>query len=171
MKTPRSIAVVAVALTIGFLAARWTTAQPAAPAGKKPTTDVNMAMEQLESFVKYLSDTGQTNILERFNEYETASIIIRKSGEMGIKVHLLHALREGRTNDVMRIMEPQLAADAVGFVYSYRELPNSLREKVDFTAFNEAREYCSQYPIKNDELHFNEAVTNALKIMDGLFKK
>ena len=66
MKTSRTLPLVGVALIIGFLAARWCTAQSAQQASRKepPTHDFG-ALHQWESFVLYLQETKQTNTLQR----------------------------------------------------------------------------------------------------------
>jgi len=78
MKTSRAFALAAAALVTGFLAAHWFGAQaPQKPASKEPASYDFGALQRLESFVSYLHDTKQTNTLQRFNDYSTASLSLR----------------------------------------------------------------------------------------------
>ena len=148
----RTVVLTVVALVIGFLAARWSFAQPAElpPQTKNQTQTTTYWFHQLESFVCYLNDTKQTNTLQRFNDYSNVSIVSRSSADLGVKLHILYALRSGRTNEVIRLLELQMTSDVVGFAAGYRELPAPIREKVGLTEFREARDYCHSYSVSSE---------------------
>src|SRR5207245_6472102 len=97
MKTSRVFALIALALSIGFVAAHWSVAQTEAPApSKRPVTgDSNPALDRLIALLSYLETNQQTNALKLFNEYPNASIALRNSADIGVTLHILMALREG----------------------------------------------------------------------------
>ena len=166
MKTSRSFALVSAALVIGFLAARWSFAQPGQPSSKESATDYYIGFHQLESFVAYLQDTKQTNALQRFYEYSNVTIASRSSADLGVRLHLLYQLRNGRTNEVIRMLEQQTRSDVVGFAASYRELPAALRVKIGLTALREARDYCRKYPVKSEHADVDEILSKAFTLLD-----
>src|SRR5258708_6360084 len=167
MKTLRAIALVATALVIGFLAARWCAAQSVRqPSGKEPATDSYVALHELESFVTYLQDTKQTNTLQRFNEYSTATIVSQNSADLGVTVAILQRLRDGRTNEAFELLEGRVSTDIVGFVASYRELPASLREKMSLKPVQYARDYRAKFPFKHRYPKVDQGVAEAFKILD-----
>lgn len=163
MKTSRTLALVGFALTIGFLVTRWSIAQSATNA---TVTDVYFGLHQLESFVTYLQDTKQTNLLKRFNDYSNASIASQMSAEMGVTTAILTRLQDGRTNEAIRLLESRLTGNAVGFVASYRELPASVRETVSLTSLKYARDYCSKFHVKESQPDLDQIVANAFKLLD-----
>jgi len=128
MKTSRAFALAAAALAIGFFSARWCAARPSdQPPAREPSYDFG-ALQQLESFVTYLQDTKQTNILQRFNDYSNSSNASQQYADLGVTLAILQRLRGGRTNQAYHLLEGQLDADIVGVATSYRQLPASLRE-------------------------------------------
>lgn len=167
MKTSRVFVLTAVALVVGFIAARWSMAQPSQrPSSKESAPDNYVGLHQLESFVGYLQDTKQTNTLQRFNDYANATIVSQSSADLGVRLHILYELRRGRTNEAVRMLELQMRSDVVGFAASYRELPVGVREKVGLTAFKEARDYCRKYPPKSGQPDLDEILANAFKLLD-----
>jgi hypothetical protein len=168
MKTARSLAFVTAALLIGFFAARWSAAQTATPPARAESkTDYNFGLRELESFVSYLQDTGQTNALQRFRNYSNASLVSQKSADLGMNVAILQRLRDGRTNEAMALLENKVSGDIVGFVASYRELPASVREKVSLKPLELARDYRARFPFKHRYPNMDEGVVEALKILDA----
>jgi len=163
MKTSRVSVLTALALLIGLIAACWCMAQPS---HTEPATDNSIGSHQLESFVDYLQDTKQTNTLQRFNDYANVTIVSRSSADLGVRLHILDDIRNGRTNEAIRMLELQMRSDAVGFAASYRELPLGLRGKVGLTALREARDYCRKYPTENGQPDLDEILTNAFKLLD-----
>ena len=167
MKTSRAFALAGAALTAGFLVARWCIAQPSSQApSKEPATDSYIGLHQLESFVAYLEDTKQTNILQRFNEYSTVTIASQKSADLGVTVAILQRLRDGRTNEAFELIEGRLSTDIVGFVASYRELPPSIRAKMSLKPIEYARDYRTKFPFKHRYPSMDEGVASAFKILD-----
>lgn len=168
MKTLRAIALAMAALAIGFLAARWCTAQPSnhVPAKAPDRYDFG-AMQQLVSFLSYLKDTGQTNTLQRFNDYMNASLASRHNADLGIILSVLQRLRDGRTNEAYGLLEVQLDGNIVGLVASYRNLPASARGPADLKILGEAKDYRAKYPFKHQYPNMDEEMADAFKILDG----
>lgn len=165
MNKLNTFALVSLSAVIGFLAAQWSIAQPATHS-TNATTDPYFAMDQLESFVGYLQDNNQTNILSRFNVYSDATIVSQMSADMGVTAAILMRVRDGRTNDVIKLLESRLTADAVGFSTSYRQLPVSIREKVSLLPLKKAREYCAKFKVKEHDAELDKIVANAFNLLD-----
>ena len=172
MKTPHVFALATAALGIGFLTARWCTAQPSVqpPAVKatcnEPANYDFGSMEQLASFIAYLQATGQTNTLQRWHDLTAASLAARHSVDMGMTLAILERLRDGRTNQACELLEGQLDADIVCFVASYRELPTSAREQPGLKVLNWARDYRAKNPFKAQYPYADDGVADAFKILD-----
>ncbi|HZQ46467.1 MAG TPA: hypothetical protein VFC07_05605 [Verrucomicrobiae bacterium] len=167
MKTSRAFALVATALIVGFLAARWCAAQPPRqPSSKKSATDDYVALHQLEPFVAYLQETKQTNILQRFGDYLNTTIVSEKSADLSWALHVLQGLRNGHTNDAFELLEGRVRTDIIFFAASYRELPAPLREKVSLKILGYARDYRAKFPFKSRFPNAGEGVAEAFKILD-----
>jgi len=167
MKTSRAFAIAAVALAVGFFAARWCAAQPSnQPATKEPASYDFGALQQLESFVNYLQDTKQTNTLQRFNDYMNASLASQHYSELGVNLAILQRLRDGRTNQVYELLEGRLDSDIIGFVGSYRELPAAAREQPGLKVLGWARDYRAKHPFKFPYPNVDNKVVDALKLLD-----
>jgi hypothetical protein len=168
MKTSRVFIFVAMALVLGFLATRWCFAQPAdGSSNKQSKEDYYIGLNELTSFVNYLEETKQTNTLKRFNDYCNATIVSQHNANLGVRLHVLDHLRNGRTNEAMRLLELQMKSDVVGFAASYRELPPSIREKVGMTAMREARDYCKKYPATGSATNVDQYLENAFTVLDA----
>src|SRR5215469_12909977 len=103
---PRTFALVFLSLAIGFLAARWCAAQSAHSTTHQDSKDYDFgALQQLESFVSHLQKTGQTNTLQRFNDYSNASLASQNNAELGVTFAVLQRLRDGRTNEACQLLE------------------------------------------------------------------
>jgi hypothetical protein len=167
MKTSRAFALVAAALVAGFLTARWCAAQPSnQPSSKEPASYDFGALQQLESFLTYLQDTKQTNILQRFNDYSNASLASRHYADLGVTLAILQRLRDGRTNQAYELLEGNLDADIIGFAASYRELPASLRGQTSLKVLGWARDYHAKHPSQHPSQIIDDGVANAFKILD-----
>jgi hypothetical protein len=167
MKISRGFILISAALVLGFLAARWCAAQSANPQSARETKgDYAVAVRQLESFVTYLQETKQTNVLERFNNYMNTSLATQQSADLGLTLAILQRLRDGRTNSAMELLEGRLNSDITGFVAVYRELPTSLREKMSLKPLAYAREYRVKFPFKHKYPIVDEGVVEALKVLD-----
>jgi hypothetical protein len=166
MKTSHAFAFAAVTLAVGFLAARWCAAQPSnQPPTKEPSSYDFGALQQYESFVAYLQDTKQTNILQRFNDYSNASLVSQHCADLGVTLTILKAMREGGTNQVYKLLETRLDADIVGFATSYRQLSASLQERGSLEALRLARDYRAKYPSPYHWQVADDAVAAAFKIL------
>ena len=140
MKTTRSLAFIAAALIIGFSAARWGAAQSTRqPSPGEPKTDYAFGLRELESFLSHLKDTKQTNTLRRFNDYSNATVVSQHSADLGVTVAILQRLRDGRTKEAIELLEGRVSTDIIGMVACYRELPDSIREKVSLKSLEHAR--------------------------------
>lgn len=167
VKTARISACVAVVLLVVILGARWSLAQTAGKlSSKQKAPDPSLSYEQLVAFVTHLQDTGQTNTLRLFNDCSNAFLAQQHSAYLGIRTRILLYLREGRTNEAIRLLEMQLTTDAVGFAASYRELPGPLRERLSLSALEHARDYCSQYQVKSTNAEIARIEANAFSLLD-----
>ena len=115
----------------------------------------------------HLQETGQTNTIQRFNEYCNATIASRNSAELGVTMAILMRLRAGSTAEAVQLLETRLTSDVVGFAASYRELPPSIRDKVGLAPLKDARDYCSKYHVKESTPDLNQVVSNAFKLLDA----
>jgi hypothetical protein len=167
MKKTRAFALAAAALAVGFFAAHLCFAQPSGQTPeKKPVRYDFGAMQQLESFVTYLNETKQTNILQRFNDYTTASLASQHSADLARTMIILKSLRDGRTNQAYDLLEGQLSGDIIAFVAIYRELPASAREQPGLKILELARDYRAKYPFKHPDQILNDGVADAFKILN-----
>jgi len=167
MKTSRAFGLAAAALAIGFLAARWCAAQPSnQPPAREPASYDFGALQQVESFVTHLQNTGQTNTLQRFNDYLNASIAARHYADLGMNLAILQRLRDGRTNQVYELLEGRLNSDIIGFVASYRDLPASQREQPGLKVLGLVRDYRAKHPFKFPYPNMNDKVADAFKVLD-----
>jgi hypothetical protein len=149
MKTKHVIAI-GLIVAIGFAVARWSSAQTNSSAKRAITGDNNPAMDRLVALVSYLDAKHDTNGLNLFNEYAYASIALNHSAEMGTKLHVLKELREGKTNDAIRLLEITLDGDIVGFAFSYKELPQSQKEWLSLIPLSDAQSYREKFPSKDE---------------------
>jgi hypothetical protein len=81
-------------------------------------------------------------------------------------VAILQRLRDGRTNEAFELLEGRLSGDVAGFVASYRELPDSLREKVSVKSVEYARDYRAKFPYKHRYPQIDQSVAEAFKSFD-----
>src|SRR5262245_45472899 len=130
VKAARIFACAGLVLVGALLGAHWSWAQTAKPSSKPKTPPSNVALEQLTAIVTHLQDTGQTNTLRLFDDYSNAFLAQQHSADLGVTTWVLLRLREGRTNEAIRVLESRLKGDAVAFAASFRDLPGPLREKL-----------------------------------------
>ena len=167
MKTSRAFALAMAALIASFVMAHWCAAQPSSqPASREPASYDFGALQQLESFVTYLQETKQTNILQRFDDYSNASIASRQYADLGVTLLVLRELRNGRTNQVYELLEDQMNSDIIGFAASYRDLPASLRDQTSLKVLGQAREYHAKYPSQSHSQIIDDGVAKAFKVLD-----
>lgn len=167
MKTSRAFGLAAAALVVGFIAARLCVAQPSSQTPRKDPASYDFgALEQFRSFVTYLQDTKQTNTLERFNDYATASLASQHYADLGVTLASLQRLRDGRTDQAYELLEGRQDTGIVGFVASYRQLPTSVRDQPGLKILQQARDYRVRFPFKHRYPSVDEGVADAFKILD-----
>lgn len=167
VRVTRLSACLALALIGALLCVRWSAAQTAGKPARKPNVpDPNLAFEQLVGFVNHLQNTGQTNALRLFDDYSHAFLAQQHSAQLDTTAWTLLRLREGRTNEVIRMLELQLTSEAISFVTSFRNLPGPLREKLSLTPLGHARDYCSQYHVKSTNAEIAQIEANAFALLD-----
>jgi hypothetical protein len=168
MKTSRAFTLATAALIIGFFTARWCAAQPSnQPPAKEPTSYDFGAVQQLYSFVSYLQQTGQTNILQRFNDYLNATQASQQYADLGVTAHILYMMRTGQTELAYNVLEGQLNVNIAGFAAAYRQLPASLRDQSNLTALKDAKFYRLKYPFQPDSQLEASELANAFKLLDA----
>ncbi len=167
MKTARTCIFIAAAIAAGFLAARWCAAQPSDRLPGKQSTNYDFgALDQLSAFVAHLQEAKQTNILHRFNDFETASLTSRQLADLGVTLAILQRLRDGRTNEAYELLEGRLDVDIVSFVQGYRDLPPASQDQRSLKTLVRAREYRAKYPFKHRYPNLDEGVAEAFKLLD-----
>lgn len=167
MKRLRVIALVAAALVAGFFAVRWCGAEPPnRSATKEPAGYDFGGLHELESFVRYLQDSKQTNTLRRFGNYSNARMAAENYADLAVTLRILQNLRDGRTNQAYELLEGKLDSDIIGFVASYRELPQSAPENPGLRLLGSAREYRANYPFRHRYANVDEGVADAFKVLD-----
>lgn len=166
MKILHAFALAAAALAIGFLTAHWCSARPTNQPPSKESKSYDFgALQQYESFINYLRDTKQTNVLQRFKNYSNASLASRLYAHLGGTLLILRSLRDGRTNQAYELLEGDLDADIVGFATSYRQLPPSLRNQTSLKILGMAKDYRTKHPPKYGTKIEDEAVAEAFKLL------
>jgi hypothetical protein len=168
MKTSRIFILIALTFSIGFVAARWSAAQSKdRPPSKSPMMcGNNQALDRMNALVSYLEVNKQTNALKLLNEFLNASIALQQSADMGVMLHILMELHEGRTNDAMEMLEGQLDTDIIGFAASYKELPETQRDALSLHSLTEAQWYRSKFPHKHRYQNVDEGVARAFELLD-----
>ena len=128
--------------TLGLLALCWSHAQLPShplkviypPTGKEIHT---LRLDQHNALLAQLEAAGQTNAIELFRQYRCACGADDASSELGHTVTALRYLREGRTNEAIRLLEQHLSAYANMMCNSYGCLnaTNHGRVNLDNLAF------------------------------------
>jgi hypothetical protein len=165
MKTTRSFALIASAFCVGLVAAWWSSAQPTTPAKKPVTGNSNPSLDRLNALVSYLEANKQTNSLKLFYEYSNASIALQHSADIGMMLHILMALREGRTTNAIELLEGRLDTDIIGFAASFKEMPQEQREWLGLHSLSEARWYRDKFPHKHPYQNVDDGVAQAFKLL------
>jgi hypothetical protein len=162
-KTTRNLFLIALGLGIGFFAARWSSAQSGNRVVEKSSpANFSLALDQMNLLISYLQANKDTNALTLFNNFETASIAIQESGEMGVTLHTLMAIREGRTNDAIQLMQIQLSGEIVAVASMYRDTPESQRQSFSLSALDQAKWYYNKFSFKPDA-----GIAHAFEVLDG----
>jgi hypothetical protein len=169
MKTVIYVSCLILAGSVGFFAARLCVAQPAnLPSNKKPADSQNsLGMDELVQLLSNLQETKQTNTSKLFSSYLNASLTIQHLGDISTTLITLKSLREGRTNEVVDLLECQLDADIIGFAASYRDLTAAQREKINLKLLQTCYDYRSKFPHRwPDHPEMDGYLTNAFSLLN-----
>ncbi len=167
MKTAFTFALLGLALGIGFLAARWSQAEPATRvSGQKLTANDDIAFEGYVSLVNYLRDTKQTNALKQLNDFLSDSRALQHAANVSVTVSILKGLRKGRTNQALQFLEWHLDMEIAQFGSEYSTLPASIQKQMDLRALQRARDYRAQFPFLNPDPNLAEDASNSFTILD-----
>lgn len=167
MKTAQTFALLGLALGIGFLAARWSQAEPAAkPSSQQSATNDDLAFAGYMSLVNYLHDTKQTNALNQLNDFLSNSRALQHVANVSVTVSILKGLRNGRTNQALRFLEWHLDMEIAQFGSEYSTLPASIQKQMDLRALQRAREYRASFPFTNPDPNLAEDASNTFTILD-----
>lgn len=152
MKITRDLVLVVVALIVGFCAGCWFSGQSNRHANTRVSTTegTSVAVDKLNLLISYLQNNRETNAIKLFDDFETASIAIRSSADMGVRLHTLIDLREGRANDAIQLMETMLKSDIITFAATFPKLSATQRQALGFGALSDAKWYCTEFPQKED---------------------
>jgi hypothetical protein len=162
MKTKHVLAAVGLVVAIGFAVA-WGSGAQTNNTTKRPITgDSNPGLDRFVALESYLESNHDTNGLRLFHEYANASNAQRDYVEMGTRLHVLKALREGRTNDAINLLETRLEGDIFGFAESYKELPKAQQEWLGLKILASAKWYRDTYPHEDKY----GGVTKAFELLD-----
>lgn len=166
MKKTQTISLLAIALCIGFFAARWSQAQSTTNSSvTKPITNDDVYIQELESLENYLNDGKQTNALNQFFHIMAHDRAMERAVDMTITVSILRGFREGKTNEVLGFLENHLDMNICVFASEYRTLPAPLKNQMNLKSLQAAQNYRVKFPFKSSEI-YSEGVTNAFKILD-----
>ena len=166
MKRARTIVSLGLIAVLGLGFVWWCVAETNTPAKRPVTGADNPALDRLTALVSYLETNKQTNALNLFNEYSNASLALQHSAEIGRTLHILMALREGRTTNAIELLEGSLDTRIIGFTASFRELPKDQQQWLGAHSLSEARWYRNKYPHKHRYPSVDEGVADAFKILD-----
>jgi hypothetical protein len=153
------------AFCVGRIAAWWCSAQSSTPTKKAVNGESNPALDRLAALVSCLEANKQTNALKLFNEYSGASIALQHSADMGVMLHILMALRQGRTTNAIELLEGRLDNDIITFAASFREMPQAQREWFGLHELYEARWYRDKFPLKHRYQNVDDGVAQAFELL------
>lgn len=120
----------------------------------------------MNALVSYLEVNKQTNALKLLNEFLNASVALQHSTDIGVTLHILMGLHEGRTNDAMELLEGKLDIDIIAFAASYKELPETQRDSLGLHSLTDAHWYRSKFPHKHRYQNVDEGVARAFELLD-----
>jgi hypothetical protein len=167
MKTAFTFTLLGLALGIGFLAARWSQAEPAAKtSSQRLTTNDDIAFEEYKSLVNYLRDTKQTNALKQLNDFLADSRAEQHAANVSVTVSILKGLRNGRTSQALQFLEWHLDMEIAQFGSEYSTLPASIQKQMDLRSLQRARDYRAQFPFQNPDPNLAEDASNTFTILD-----
>jgi hypothetical protein len=171
MKTAHTFALLGLALGIGFLAARWSQAEPAARTSSQKltandATNDDIAYEEYVSLVNYLQDTKQTNALKQLTDFLADARALQHAANVSVAVSILKGLRSGRTNQALQFLEWHLDMEIAMFGSEYNTLPASIQKQTDLRALQRARDYRARFPFTNPDPNLAEDASNTFTILD-----
>ena len=88
---------------------------------------------------------------------------LQQSADMGVTLHILMALREGRTTNAIELLEGRLDTDIIGFAASFRAMPEAQREWLGLHSLSEARWYRDKFPHKHRYQNVDDGVAQAFE--------
>jgi hypothetical protein len=157
--------------TLGLLALCWCRAQT--PSHPLKVMDPNTGKEihtlmadQHNALLTQLEAAGQTNAIELFREYRCAYGADDASSELGYTVAVLRSLREGRTNEAIRLLEQRAGAYANMMCNTYGCLNPTNRSRVKLEPLRQARDYFSDYPPSTWGAEMDKAVNEVLRLSE-----
>lgn len=131
-----------------------------------PTGPDTTVMDLYTEIVTKLQDSHQTNLLELFNRYATAEIAQRTYADLGLQLRYLTYLREGRANEVIRLLEILMDGSAFEVATFYPQLSRSQQKHFDLEVLRKARDYREKYNIHSRDPEIEAMETNAFRLLD-----
>jgi len=162
MKTKRLFIFLVLALCIVF-AVRWSRANPVHETSDKD----DLAIQEFESLENYLNDTHQTNALRQLDDILVNERAMQADVDLSRTVTILQALRDGKTNEVLRFLEIRLDAGIGDFGSQYRGLPVAYQKQISLKPLQRAWAYRLEYPSTERDAVWAEDMTNAFQILQG----
>jgi hypothetical protein len=152
MKNSRLFLLPVLAIGIGLLAARWSSAQTKTQASGKQA-DTGLALHRLDLLVAHLEAKKDTKAIELLTDYQHALDGQQASAAIATNIRLiLQKLREGRTQEVIEWQEGRLASDAVTLYASYNQITAATRDKLSLRSLGYVRDYFTKYPARTRPL-------------------
>ncbi|HEY5041267.1 MAG TPA: hypothetical protein VIK53_04635 [Verrucomicrobiae bacterium] len=153
------------AITVGFLAGCWS-AKPTDQSLNKSTVvgQTNSLDDDLFALFNNLQTTKQTNNLKLLNNYLFESLALHDSADISMTAQILQALREGRTNELINVLEGNLNSAIMAFGSDYRNVDRSKRDKGELKSLQFAYNYRTKFP--HDDPKWESRITNAFKLLD-----
>lgn len=166
MKKSASLLLALSVLTIGLLAARWSSAQSKTQ-GSKPQSDTGIALHQLELLVAHLDAKKDTKGMELLTDYQAALDGQQASAAIALNIRIiLQRLHEGRTQEVIAWQEDRLVSDANTLYASYNQLSSTPREKLSLQSIGYVRDYFAKHPRTNQTAIQKEGLAKAFQLLD-----
>jgi hypothetical protein len=147
MKILRFLLVGAVALTLIIALHERSSAQ------STNLTQDQEPIDKLTSLVVSLTKRGDTNTVAKISDLFSAMERQRGATDASFDVRLLTALRSGKTNDAIELLETRLDGAVMTFSYDRDTKYDKLLER--------AKEYRSKYPHKSGTPEIDAAVARA----------
>ncbi len=168
MKTTRTVFLLACIIGLGGFAVTRSraqhsnSAQPEVQVGPIP----DRALRQLGRYLADNLDPNERDKTLKVISHHIASLQAKESlYELGATSSLLLRLREGRTNEAIKLLEDQLNLSAVALATSYEALSPELRAELRLESLEQARAYYDKFP-RNRSRAFDDAVARSFALAD-----